>query len=992
MRERASSAIDMARLAALFAIVGRRVAFAFGAVTFVLVFLIAALQVSSRHALKSYVEDQLARVPWDLSVYQANDFESAPAMREAIGKVAGIAATADLYFLRTMMPAATVGYVDGEALRTPWMSLLAATKPDLLPPEVRPRSGGAVLVLVGSQSQMGDAFTRLQGRREFELRSERSHRSVRVFSVPIERVVRLERAEINRWFMEQTSSPTLVPELGLILAVDDDARLEAAFDEVSRGLASNHGHEHARDPNAKLGPADDLHGDAGQYFPDIIHLARIERGALVDGWDPEASRERIEALGEAVRTAAQAVSFRVGMDNNTRVLLERMARTARQVGLISLLAALPLAWMAWVLLANIATLLLLNARRTWGLLRLRGTPARLIASAVVGGVALGALGGALAGCALGTVGPLAWYGDGTLSPARAWRIVDARFIALAAALGVGIALRVSLRLVRFALTVSPLEAAARVAPSEGAHAGVRFGMTGFVVLAIGVAKVAQWVAAGAGIPVEGPAWWRPVDRVLDFAAYPFLVYGITALVASRVHWLAAVLRPLAHLFGRGMAELSLRHFAARPHRAAAVVLVVSLAASLCLYPSVLTAVFDDKIRRAAHVQLANPLQVTLNTPDLLDATALARGRLAERYPALRTALQALRSRLEALPEVQSAGFLAEGLVDGLYLEGQGFNSTPIYLVDRADEYLARFHHEEALTADGHFSRDLTRLAQGGVLASAALSDYFPHGVGDTMSVGRNADGRMAAAQVAGIVRLLPGAPGAAVATRDSFSTARVDYLNHLFERRAYLVAAADSARIADLDMLIPRVVFSIAPRAGIDPLRLREAVLAALPARALEVRELEDEVLRLGSDMYVFLARQNVRIYLLGGLLMALIGIVAVALANFADDRRTLALLRVRGARRRDVLAFLSAGLTAPALAGILLGAPIALVVGYGITHVIWQLRELKTIVTYLPAHLAISSQTAALALLLCAAVLAIVLGMGRWVFARTARGALAEH
>lgn len=287
MRERDPASIDMARLRALFPIVGARVAASFGLVTFVLVFLIAALQVASRHALKSYVEDQLARVPWDLSPYQGTDFESAGAMREAIAKVAGVAETQDLYFLRTMMPASTVGYVDGEPLRTPWMSLLSATRADLLPPEVRPRAGGAVLVLVGSQSQMGDAFTRLQGKREFELRSERGHRSVRAFGVRIERVVRLERSEINRWFMEQTSSPTLVPELGLILAVDHDPRIEAAFDQVSRGLASGHGHEHARDPSAKLGPADDLHGDAGQYFPDIIHLARLERGAFVDGWDPE---------------------------------------------------------------------------------------------------------------------------------------------------------------------------------------------------------------------------------------------------------------------------------------------------------------------------------------------------------------------------------------------------------------------------------------------------------------------------------------------------------------------------------------------------------------------------------------------------------------------------------------------------------------------------------------------------------------------------------
>jgi len=193
-----------------------------------LVFLIAALQVTSRYALKDYVEDQLARVPWDISLYQSTDFDSAAAMREAIAAVPGVGEVQGIHFLRTMVPKTTLGYIDGEPLHTPWMSLLSATRPDLLPPEVRPRTDGAVLVLVGSQAQMGEAFARLQGRREFELKSEASHRKVSVFRVAIERVVRLERAELNRWFMEQTSSPTLVPELGLIIALADQPGIATA--------------------------------------------------------------------------------------------------------------------------------------------------------------------------------------------------------------------------------------------------------------------------------------------------------------------------------------------------------------------------------------------------------------------------------------------------------------------------------------------------------------------------------------------------------------------------------------------------------------------------------------------------------------------------------------------------------------------------------------------------------------------------------------------
>lgn len=974
--------------AAVFAITGGRIAGAFGAIVFVLVFLIAALQVASRQALHDYVEDQLARLPWDVSVYQPNDLASAQATREAIARVDGVREVAELHFLRTMVPTTTVGYVDGEPLRTPWMSLLAASDASLLPPEARPRAGGAVLVLVGSQSQMGEAFARLQGGRRFELRRARAHRSERVFDVAVERVVRLERADINRWFLEQTSSPTLVPELGLVIAVGADARLASAFDAVSRGIAL-HDHEHGGDAT-RLGPADDVHGDAGQYFPDIVHLVRLDRARLADGWKPQAGLARVQEAGEAVRAAAEEVSLRVGLDNNAAVLLERMAQTARRVGLIALLAALPLAWMAWVLMAQVAALLLLNARRLWGLLRLRGTPARTIASAVLGAVALGAAAGAIAGGVAGTVAPLA-LSAGAGGVARAFEIVDFRFVAIAAAIGIGIALWVSRRLVAFAMHVSPLEAAARIAASEARHARVRFGATGAALLAIGAAKVAQWIAAGAGLDVSGPSWWRSADRILDFAAYPFLVYGLTALVASRPAWLHAALAPFARLFGGPMSAASLRHFAARPHRAAAVVLVLALAASLCLYPTVLTAVFDDKIERAAQAQLAAPLHVTLAAPDLVDARDLARGPLAERHAAVASAAEALRGRIERLPEVKSVGVVAEALVDGLYIRGQGFNSTPLYLVDGAQGYLARFRHEDALAEDRDFTGDMGRVDDGAMLASAALRDYL-RGGRDTVPAGRDVDGRMVSAPVGGVVRMLPGVPAASVAARDSFSGVRVDYLNHLFDERAYLVASAANPRLARLEVLIPRIALAIEPRPGVDEHALRAAVLAALPARPLEVRTLAGEVERLGSDMYVFLARENVRVYLAGGLVMALIGLAAVALANFADDRRTLALLRVRGARRREVLRFLAASLTAPAFAGMAIGVPVALVVGYGITHVIWALRELKTVLVYLPSHLAASAATAWVAAALAAGVLMMSAAVGRWVFRRTARAALEEH
>ena len=106
--------------------------------------------------------------------------------------------------------------------------------------------------------------------------------------------------------------------------------------------------------------------------------------------------------------------------------------------------------------------------------------------------------------------------------------------------------------------------------------------------------------------------------------------------------------------------------------------------------------------------------------------------------------------------------------------------------------------------------------------------------------------------------------------------------------------------------------------------------------------------------MYIYLARQNVQIYLLGGLLLALIGIFAVAYANYVEDRRTLALLRIRGAGPLQVVRFFIPNIIGPSLAGFVIGALIALAGGYGITKLVWELRQLQTVLNYLPTHLAL--------------------------------------
>jgi hypothetical protein len=254
-----------------------------------------------------------------------------------------------------------------------------------------------------------------------------------------------------------------------------------------------------------------------------------------------------------------------------------------------------------------------------------------------------------------------------------------------------------------------------------------------------------------------------------------------------------------------------------------------------------------------------------------------------------------------------------------------------------------------------------------------------------MPVGQDVKGEMVWAGPGGTVWFLPGMPIGTINDRVSFISARVDYLNHLFSNRAYMIADTGNAALAGLDVLLPRVVLVVQPAAGVRPDALREAVLSALGVEPLQIRELDDEIRRLGSDMFVLLARENLRIYLFGGLLLALIGIVTVALSNYTEDRRTLALLRIRGCRPRQLLQFVSAPIVSPALVGLVFGGLVAVVVGYGITTLVWELRELNTIMRFLPTHVAMSGETGLVAMLLLAIVAGTAVVSSRWIFTKSA-------
>ena len=227
--------------------------------------------------------------------------------------------------------------------------------------------------------------------------------------------------------------------------------------------------------------------------------------------------------------------------------------------------------------------------------------------------------------------------------------------------------------------------------------------------------------------------------------------------------------------------------------------------------------------------------------------------------------------------------------------------------------------------------------------------------------------------------------------RQGYVQARIDYLNFLFSQNAYLTGSVDNPHLAGLGVLIPRVIVLVQLRDGVEINSVQDALLRALPVPPLEIHNLPEQVQKAGSDMYIFLALQNIRIYLVGGLVLALIGVLAVSMANYAEERHTLALLRIRGASPVYIWRFLVAMMLSPALLGLILGSVTALAAGYGLANYLWQLREIQTAVGFLPTRLIISAFTVEVIVLLAVFLVGVVSLFSLWVFRKTAQEAIQE-
>ena len=964
---------------------------AFGIVTLLVAGLLAAIHLASHHALKLYVEDQLSRLSWDIALYQTSDFTISAEVGPKLRAIQGLTRVESLSFLRSKPPPEAILMVDGKPLASPWVSILSATDINLLPPEARPaatQKDGAFLALIGPEQHMGKAFLALQGSRSFSVRvySEHKKQSAGLFSLRLRGIVRLERSEVNRYFMDEIGSISFVPYIGVILVVPHNFELLQRFDALSRGALGDHA---------------DIHVTAGEYLPEVVHLARVDRKALISGWDIPGSLARLEKLHAEVEQESRALGPTIFVDNAILVLLKRMAEISRLIGLATLLIAIPLLGIAWMLASNLSSLLILNERRKLGLMRLRGVPGKLLGQSLLISIGLGGLIGGTIGLILGTLIPLYIYEGGVVSWETLTQVQRPLLMLLFLIVGLVLVLLISRRLVRYATTISPLEASRRVAVSETGQAGARWPILEWLALLVGAYKIGGWIfdfqlSSYLTINEDDGAWWTGIaqavsafDRALDFVALPLFVYGLVALLVAQRRLIGALLGSVTYFVGGKLRSLSLKHMSLKPHRISSFLLIVGLMASVSLYPSIASKSFEDKAMRGATVQVGSELHISINPNDLVSAEQLDQG-LGGQIQAMRTVV---KNRLAAFQhgDVLSVDPLFEAILPGFFFPGYGMSGVPLYLLDDTQRYLKNAIFEEKLGVSAKFSDVINVLGEQQIAASPPVAAFWDLGPGEPVLLGGDLNKKPVLVPAGGVVGFLPGMPPRSISDRQSFVSARIDYLNYLSSTDAYLVGSADNRLMENLKVLVPRILLLVRVRPNGDTDAIVNSITQTLKARPLEVRELKRELKKVGGDMFIFLALENMRIYLVGGVLLALIAILSIALTNYLEDRRTLGLLRVRGVSPVLLFRFFVSSLLAPALLGLAVGLLVAAAAGFGLTNLIWSLRELKSVVHLLPTHLVISDWTVWISLGLLAVVVTIALLFSLWVFRRSARASMTE-
>ena len=173
---------------------------------------------------------------------------------------------------------------------------------------------------------------------------------------------------------------------------------------------------------------------------------------------------------------------------------------------------------------------------------------------------------------------------------------------------------------------------------------------------------------------------------------------------------------------------------------------------------------------------------------------------------------------------------------------------------------------------------------------------------------------------------------------------------------------------------------------------LIEDLVAGLPIQPQTVRWQAHERRQASKDMFISLALGNLKVFMLGGLVLALVGVIAIGLANFMAERRTFDLLRLRGLRLASLVRISLAMFLVPVLVGIVLGVLLGAVSGHGISQAIWELPRINGVAGLLENRLVFSLTAWSIVAGFSVVLVVVAIAFAVWPFRSTASEAIKER
>ena len=1004
----------------LLRVVGRRILLGYGVVALLSVAILASLYMASRYGLEAYVADQLGRVPWEISVIQRGETYRFAELQDSYRQWAGVREVQGLGFLRVRNLSPVRLEVANQAAPVRWVVFVSASSERLLPPELRrafgengPRGSSPRFIeaaLVGAPGNAANdgslgniragSAVRFAVALDQEGADTHSHdqratasESLRVLlegelaSNPLQ----IDRQEFNKWMLREVGALAYLPEEAIVFPVplEDFQKLASQFHELFLTSEGVHG------------------GDAAPtYVPEMTHLIAVDRGALVSTWDLYGSLRRLKPVVRAIYQEAQDLTPFSWANSDLVLLLSRMNAIARLISLATLLVAIPLLWMGWVLAKWLGRLLVLDQRRLIGLALIRGVASRDAGRVVLLALVLGGAIGGLAGLLLGTGLPILGYSlAGHSVPPQIVLLEALLYFGAFLIVGVALAVLSGRDVLRFVRRLTPREAIARTegeAAEKASPALSRYYVGSFLAaLALGGYKIGSWIAGWSPLLAVSREFFPSgvvqalvaLEGILNFAAVPLLLYGLAGLLLWRVAMVQKVIGKLTAPLVGSLDWFVSQYMALRRQRVAQLLFVAGMATALSLMPQVAGDGFYDRVVRGVKASLGADLLLEFDL-QALGSDPVGPAPLGRYQQALQPQVNRLRELIASDDDVATVGVIQQFLIPGIYIPSQ--SGLLLNLIDDPGNYLSMVQYEDGLGITRSFPETIASLEDSNnVLGSQGLFRLRAIQLEKPVILGYGSRSEEVRVQFGDIVAFLPGQPARGIEQREGFVTAEVDYLNYLLATDARMVASRQQLlRLPDLGELtvVPsRAVFLIATRNGVASADLAARLNTRLPWKAEQARWEGAERERLGKDMFVSLAMENMRVYVIGSLLLAFASVGAIALANFLADKRTFGLLRLRGVAPSLLLRISLSFFLLPVMAGVLIGIVVGTVSGFGLSQAIWDLPRVHGIGDFLSNQLTISPAAVGITVALSAIFAAVAWGLGSWLFRRTAREAIRE-